>query len=55
MAKIITQTIEIKLSKIYKDDTVTLSNAITEELIQTLETVVQELVDPDILVEVEEK
>ena len=54
MARIVTQTIEIKLSQLVKDADISMKSAISPDLIPNLETVVQQLVDTGIIVEVNE-
>lgn len=52
MAKIIEELIIIKLSRLVKDNERQLESTASEELLTSLETVVQELVGSDIIVEV---
>ena len=52
MAKIVKETITITLSKLIKDDIEDVETMLTDELLTTLETVAQELVDESIIVEV---
>ena len=53
MAKIFEERINIKLSRIVKDDSV-VETSITKELLETIETVVSELVGDHIIVEITE-
>lgn len=50
MAKIVTQTIAITVSKLVKGDTKT-ADMVSIDLVEQLETVVGELVDGDVVVE----
>lgn len=52
MAKILEETIKIKLSKLIKNSESSMSLT-TDELVTNLESIVQELVDETIIVEVE--
>lgn len=52
MAKIIEELIIIKLSRLVKDNDRQLESTASEEVLTSLETVVQELVGSDIIVEV---
>ena len=51
MAKILEQTLTIKLSKLVKDDDY--SKVSTEDLVASLESIVQELVGSNIVIEIE--
>lgn len=53
MAKITEQTVVIKLSKLVRDDDVDTSCMITDDMIQSIEESVQNLVSDIIIVEVE--
>jgi hypothetical protein len=53
MAKIVEELVIIKLSKIVKDGAVEETTCVSEELLQTIETVAQELVGDAVVVEVE--
>ncbi len=55
MAKIVTQTVEIKLSRLVKDDVEDVASLTTSDLITNLEVVTQELVGKEVIVEITEK